>query len=117
MRTSIVTLRCINTLLTSSVKEDLHVLERSTSVLTFYIDQHHPLLSTLNSSNSSVQRSHSCKFGECYDLNLMFSQLSIDVPDLLQFITGFGDEANICDFCSNFKGLVYQVLFRTANSS
>jgi hypothetical protein len=121
MRTSLVTLVCIITLLANSVKAELHVLEHSsagsTSVSSFRIDQHQPLLSTSDSSKSSAHQTQSCKCGDCYYPDLMPSQLFIVVPDLFQFVTECGSETNNCQECSHFRGLAPQTLFRPPKSS
>ena len=116
MRTSLVTLLCIITLLANSVKADLHVLENSSagsnSVSSFRIDQHHPSLSTSDSSNASDHQSQSCKCGDCYYADLIPSQLFIVVPDLFQFVTECGSETKNCQEFIHFRGLGPQTLFR-----
>lgn len=121
MRTSLVTLLCIITLLAGSVQADIHVLEHSSagsiSVSSFRIDQHHPSLSTSDSSNSSEHQSQSCKCGDCYYADLIPSQLFIVVPDLFQFVTEYGTETNTCQVFSHLRGLAPQALFRPPKSS
>lgn len=116
MRTSLVTLLCIITLLAGSVKADLHILEHSsagsTSVSSFRMDQHQQSLSTSDSSKSSDHQSQSCKCGDCYYPDLMPSQLFIVVPDLFQFVSECGSETKNCQVCSHFRGLAPQTLFR-----
>ena len=121
MRTSLVTLLCIINLLASSVKADLHILEHSsagsTSVSAFRLDQHHPSLSTSDSSKSADQQSQSCKCGDCYYADLMSSQLFIVVPDLFQFVTECGTETNNSQEFIHFRGLAPQTLFRPPKCS
>ena len=117
MRTSLVTLLCIITLLASSVKADTHAFEHKTAVATFYLDQHHQSLNTPDLSKSSEHQTQSCQCGDCYYADLIPSQLFILVPNLFQFDTEYGSEANNCHICSNFKGLVPQTLFRPPKSS